>query len=401
MKKVEQVLKNGEITIDYDEKLTVSEIDNLYKELFFNEIYKDRKQHIAYGKIALLSANITYLGNPHPIFKKRIQLKDYYTEYVSNNTKHGLKTIYVGIYSFKKTQLFVVFEPASYQSKKSHNSSAHIYSMNLQYAQKAGDFTKTDYFGNIIHVFKPELFKEYVRGLADRKLKTYSYDDILKEIYNYFANFFKSLNKTWLGIEAYKEMQQNNYSNYRQGEWQGWYFEYLFEDYLSKNKTNVVSLYGDKKKDGIDFDLVFSEDDWLFGDLKADEIDSDIIGNKFDSFEKVIIKHNGQVYYICALCECEKDSKHNYEVTKLWNSYREPSKRYVNIEEIKSGYGNKMKYSVKIKEFNILKIDKTMYEILKLQPYKQGKNSDGKPRQPKLKITKDLISNMSVCSFSV
>ena len=399
MKKVDQILKNGEIISDYDEKLTTSEIYDIYKEMFLNETHKDRKQYIVYGKIALLTANVTYLGHPHPEFKKRIQLKTYYTDYVASNTKHGLKTLYVGIYSYKKTRLFVVFEPTTYQDKKSHNSSAHVYSMNLQYAQKAGDFTKTDYFGNIIHIFKPDLFKEYIKQLANIPNYTLSYDDILKEIYNYFAGFFKGINKTWYGLKAYAEMQNAKYKNYRQNEWQGWYFEYLFEKYLNENKTNVVSIYGDKKKDGIDFDLVFSKDKWLFGDLKADEINSDIIGNKFNSFEKVIVEHNGQVYYICALCECEKDSDHDYEVTKYWNELRDEDKQYKNIEEIKTGYGSKMKHSLKIKEFNILKIDNTMYEILKLKPYKQGKNSDGKPREPKLKITKDLISNMSVCSF--
>ena len=55
-----------------------------------------------------------------------------------------------------------------------------------------------------------------------------------------------------------------------------------------------------------------------------------------------------------------------------------------------------MKYSVEIESINILKIDKDMYEILRGNPFNQGVNSDGRPRSPKLKVKKDMISALSV-----
>lgn len=96
MKKTEQVLRNGNIVVDYDQILTTKEIKKLLYELFNPEIKEDGKQYVLYDKIALLACNVTYLGNPHPIYKKRVQLKSYYLDYLSKNSANNLKTLYLG-----------------------------------------------------------------------------------------------------------------------------------------------------------------------------------------------------------------------------------------------------------------------------------------------------------------
>ena len=65
MKKTEQVLRNGNITIDYDQTLTTKEIKKLLFGMFEPVIKQDGKQYVLYDKIALLACNVTYLGNPH------------------------------------------------------------------------------------------------------------------------------------------------------------------------------------------------------------------------------------------------------------------------------------------------------------------------------------------------
>ena len=72
MKKTEQVLRNGNIVVDYDQTLSTKEIKKLLYELFNPVIKDDGKQFVLYNKIALLACNVTYLGNPHPIYKKRL-----------------------------------------------------------------------------------------------------------------------------------------------------------------------------------------------------------------------------------------------------------------------------------------------------------------------------------------
>ena len=114
------------------------------------------------------------------------------------------------------------------------------------------------------------------------------------------------------------------------------------------------------------------------------------------AFEKVM-SNEGCVYYICCLFVPEKDSKHNYEVTKYWNGLRDEPET---IEEVTKSYGQKMKYSVVFEKICVLKIDKYAYKLLKKSPFKQGKNSNGKPRPPKLKIKKDEIEAFSVFTDS-
>lgn len=401
MKKIDQVLKNGKIIQDYDQTLTVKEIDSLLDYLFGGHTSKDGKQNIILGKVGVLSANVTYLGHPHPTYKKRIQLKNYYPDYYNKNVRSGLKTIYLGIYSYNGSHLYVVFEPSTYALKKSHNSSAHIYSTNLQYAQQTGEMIKKDAFGNVIHVFKENHFIKYVKSLAGVEEYHSSYEDIMKLINDYMLNFFCSLPRDWFGLEAYKEMVDSNYRNARQNRWPGWYFEYLLQKYLEENHIDTIKWNADKTKNGIDLDLVFPNLNWTYGDVKADQINEDILGNDFSVFDKVIVDHNGVVYYICALYKAEKDSDHGYAVSKYWNSLRDEDKAYKDEEELKSRAGKAMKYSVKMKQINILKIDKVAYDILKANPFNQGLNSDGKPRNPKLKVKKDMIDSLSIYQMNM
>lgn len=398
MKKVEQVKRNGQIVIDYDQKLSTSEIERLLFGLFNPIIKKENKQYILYDKIALLACNVTYLGNPHPVHKKRIQLKTYYLDYLESNKKRNLKTIYVGIYTYNKTRLFVVFEPGTYANKKSHNSSAHVYSLNLQYAQRQGIFEKTDAFGNRIHIYNTYEFVRYIKMLANDPVYIEE-DELNKLINNCVKSFGATLKSEWNGVDCYRELIADNDNNAKQGEWPGWYFEYIFKKFIKENNISEVEPYASKKKGDIDLDVKFINEEWVFGDLKADQINSDILGNSLECLDKVIKQNHGTVYYICCLYKAEKDSLHDYEVTKFWNScLRDVGKRYSTLEELKNGYGRKMKYSVKPKMLCVLKIDECIYDVLKDKPFNQGLNSDGNERKPKLKITKSMMQEIMIYS---
>lgn len=401
MKKVEQVNRSGNIVIDYDQTLSTKEIKELLFKLFQPVIKQDCKQFLLYDKIALLACNVTYLGNPHPIYKKRIQLKSYYLDYLAKNSAGNIKTLYLGIYTYNKTRLFVVFEPTTYAGKKSHNSSAHVYSINLQYAQRTGKFDKIDAFGNKIHVFNTYEFVRYIKTLAGDPIYIDS-DDLIKMLNDYVSSFKDTIKKEWHGIECYKEMVDANDNNARQGEWQGWYFEYLFKKYLAEHSNSKIEWHGSKKKGDIDLDIKFNDSEWTYGDLKADQINHDILGNSFECLDTVIRDNHGTVYYICCLYKAEKDSDHHYEVSKYWNNYvREASKRYTSIDDLKERYGKRMKYSVKPQLLCVLKIDETIYEILKKNPFAQGVNSDGNDRKPKLKVQKDMINALTIYSQQI
>ena len=394
----EQVTRTGNIVIDYDQKLSDKEINDLMLDLFNPVLRKDGRQYILYEKIGILACNVTYLGTPHPLYKKRIQLKSYYPDYLTKNNRNRLKTLYLGIYTYKKTRLFVVFETDTYAGKKSHNSSAHVYSVNLQYAQKAGKFDKVDAFGNHIKIFNTYEFVRYIKTLGGEMLGGTTGEDIIELINNRFSEFKKEIPSVWNGIDSYKELAEDKGKPLRQDKWQGFYFELLFKKFLNNKGIDDLSIYQDKKKNGIDLDFIFNNFDWTFGDLKAEQIDEDILGNAYDSFDNVIKEHNGVVYYVVCLIESEKDSQHDYQVTRYWNTLRDDP--YTTEEEMRERIGKTMKYSVSPKKLCVLKIDKVAYEILKKTPFAQGINSNGKARPPKLKVKKDMIDALSVFSVN-
>lgn len=399
MKKVEQVTRTGDIVLDYDETLTPKQIDALMSDLFGPVLERDDKQFVLYNKIGILACNVTYLGHPHPLYKKRIQLKSYYLDYLAKNSVSNIKTLYVGIYTYKKTRLFVVFEPSTYAGKKSHNSSAHVYSINLQYAQRAGTFNKVDAFGNNIHIYNTYEFVRYIKTLGGEVLGGTTGDDIIKMIQECFGDFKNEIPSRWNGISCYKEMLEANDNNARQGEWQGWYFEYLFKKYLTNHHVNNISWHADRSDSGIDLDIKFTDYEWVFGDLKADQINHDILGNSFETLDTVIKDKDGIVYYICCLYKAEKDSDHQYEVTRFWNTLRDNP--YDSEDDIRNRYGKRMKYAVEPKKLCVLKIDQITYELLKRNPFAQGLNSDGNERKPKLKVSKDMINALSVFSQEI
>lgn len=393
MKKVEQIRPDGSVVLGYDEPCVRGDVFKLFSRLFPNEVAKKGKQYVLFGSLGILTAAVTYLGHPWTIEKKRIQLKEYFPDYYLDNIAHSLSTLYVGIYHFEGHYLYVVFRPEDYYAKKSHNSSAHVQTFDLQYATMAGRYDKVDNNGNNIIVLDESHFIEYIK--EKHWVATHSSgEDIMKLLYDYFGGFLSDMPKKWNGIDCYQEMFDANDNNARQGEWQGFYFEYLFKKALREKPTDVVQWWSSKKDSEIDFDLVLPKEKWGYGDLKAETIGSDILGNSFESLEKVINEHGGRVLYFCCLYVAEKDSSHGYQVTKFWNTHRD--RPYTSEEEIENRYGKKMKYSVTPKEFRILNIDKTALEILKTKPFNQGRNSDGKERKPKLKVSKGFIEALTI-----
>ena len=402
MKKVEQVLFDGSVIEDYDQPLSTKEIGELFYDLFGEDCVLKGKQHVLFEQFGLLVANITYLGHPWPIYKKRIQLKSYYPDYYQQNMIDGIQTFLVGIYHYGRDYLFALFDAPAYMERKSHNSSAHVQTFDLQYAAMRGVYSKIDGNGNSVKVMDLEHFVHYFKDLAVSEPISYDFEDIRKDIEDYVNSFVDALPRgEWKGIDCYKEMMAADAPNWRQGEWQGWYFEYLFNKFLAENPNEGIRYYGDKSSGGIDFDIVFSEEKWIFGDLKADKDGDDILGNKFSSFDIVITEHNGRVLYIVLRYSSELDKKHGYKTTIFWNDFRDEERRYTTLEELKSGYGFRMKYSITPKSIRIISIDKTAYEILKTDPFRQGRNSNGQEREPKLRINKDMVDALSIYQINL
>ena len=84
-------------------------------------------------KYILLHKAISYLGNPHPIFKKRIQLPSSWQTFCEKakevNLDYDIR--FIGVYHYQNNVIFADFAKDTYLKHGLHNSSAHIYTNDL------------------------------------------------------------------------------------------------------------------------------------------------------------------------------------------------------------------------------------------------------------------------------
>lgn len=426
---VEQVDLEGNIVDDYDTSISIQQLFSRIKE-HFPKITKSESGMICGEyeghKYSIRTKNITYLGNPHPHFKKRIQIPDDLQKFYKESLEKGMFPILLGVYTYNDNILFCDFNIEDFIYKKAHNSSAHVYVSDLVEATVDGIFQKIDYFGNKITVFRPDVvtifledmfqnrgvnidivkknnncndyvhvmydIEEQNKDLVNERIVNYSAINMPVEIKEHIFNFFRNERKIWNGIECYKEMIKNNYRNKFQPEWAGFYLEYEFERYLLKNNlTNLITYAQDKKSGGIDLDLYFPTIQ-SYGDLKAHSDKSrGIQGNDWDTILNIINskESNNHVYYIVCEHSTQKDSNHNYRVTQFWNQVQ--NKRNL------MSYSSRMKYSIELKKMYILDINSENKEYLTM--FKQGVNSNGKLRAPKIMIEQDNISHFIIAEL--
>ena len=98
-------------------------------------------------KYAIRAKNITYLGHPHPLYKKRIQISDDLQSFYKEALQKGCVPILLGVYTCGDNTVFCDFNIEDYIEKKAHNSSAHVYTNDLANATIDGYFYKEDYHG--------------------------------------------------------------------------------------------------------------------------------------------------------------------------------------------------------------------------------------------------------------
>jgi len=379
--KVDQIY-HGKVIQDYGEILTKSELRFMLKNVF--EGLTLNKNGWLYGNYrgktyCLYYKNVSYLGNPHPKFKKRIQISNEFKKIYKDNLENNITTFLIGVYKYKDVILMCDFDTKTYKSRKAHNSSAHVYTIDLLNGERNGFFEKRDFHGNLITIYN----KDNAKNFLDYKL--FDEEKTRIEVFDTLDDFFANVTKQWFGMEAYADMIEHNYRNKFQPEWPGFYLEYQLENYIEKNGLDkVITFYQNRRKGEVDLDLEFPQLG-IFGDLKAHSISSGAIqGNDYKTIMDLL--KNQSVYYIVANHETEKDSDHNYEVTRYWNKAQ-------NKKDLMS-YSRKMKYGVKLKNYYILELNK--YNMQYIDEYNQGKNSDGKSRNKKIIIKKININNFLV-----
>lgn len=378
MTAVEQIL-NDTVVLDADIRIKPSEIAQLLTRDFGATGRGNPYQATINGQdYLILVKQVTYLGHPHDLFKKRIQIPKEWSGLLKQE-----RTLLLGIYRYRETVMYVFFDTAQYRMRAVNNSSAHVHTIDLQKGQEYGVFTKTDMGGNVITVVAQSHIRTYLSQLNS------SVQSHNKEL-NLLDDFKAALVKKWQGIDCYQEMIQANYKNKFQPEWAGFYLEFQFEKFLNADskRQSICQKLSNKKSGEIDLDLHFhpKQPHQFFADLKAHSSSSpDILGNDWGAIDKALTLYR-KIWYIVVSHDTEKDSAHEYVTTKFWNHAQSKTNEL--------SYANKMKFSVELTHLKILEIN--AYNYQHLSEFAQGKNNDGKPRNTKIKIAKKSINNFLI-----
>lgn len=393
----EQIRPDLSLDVAQDEVLTAKQQKDTLARFWGKDNCKVQnllgKQVFTYSKgskhYILLHRAVSYLGNPHPIFKKRVQLPNWYKEYCTSVKKQKLPydIRFIGIYHYKGGIVFVDFEKDTYLNRTVHNSSAHIYINDLYQALTNGVFHKEDMFGNHIYAVRGNKLADYLDGKELGKNTIFS-------LFEQFNNGF--IFGQWLKVlPIVKEMEKAEWPEWRQTEWPAWYLEYKFNQFTIDNKTAPRIIYtgqsNKKKGEGVfDFDLWFKHHQF-YGDLKASDINSkEAPGNDQTAFVECINKF-GKFWYIIYEHETQKDSASNdYSNVRAYN-------RYMKKEEL--SYHGRLKTGVRFMKMTILELNRINFREV-LTEFNQGHQPDGAKRNPKFMIKKKDIDRFVVFRYT-
>lgn len=337
----------------------------------------------------LLAKAVTYLGNPHPIFKKRIQLPDWYQDFALQHTDYDIR--FLGVYHYEGNIVFVDFQKETYLQHGLHNSSAHVYVNDLYQGMTFGKFEKQDRLGNNLVVIRYDKLKDYLDGKI-------VISDNLFELFKRF-NCGYPFGKWLYALDVIKEMHENSWKQWRQAEWAGWFLEYKFNQFAVENHTERQMRYigsENKGKNAFDFDIKFEEDDF-YGDLKASDISKrETPGNDQKTLMDCIYRYD-KFWYVIYEHKTIKDSEStDYEATKSRNRYiKEVDSSYQKDE---MSYHERMKHSVNFVKMSIVELNRINYGRI-LTAFNQGHQPDGSMRNPKFNINKKVLDNDNYVVF--
>ena len=385
-KHIDQILENGQVVKKGgDQKFTPREIKDLLKGLFSGAVEKDGRLTLPSlnstgRRVCFYTRNVYHLGGNWSSEKKRIEIGSDYPGLFRKNREENAETLLLGLYHFYPNGrtgvlLFVCFGAETYAGRQTHNSAAHVHTVDLLNALKNGVYRRIDKSGNELLVLDKANFVTHINALRGKS----EVDSVRKdrEVLDYLGQMFDTMPKRFLGIDCFKEMMAaNDTSRMRQGAWEGWYYEFYVRRYLQENPTDNIVWWSKTGKGELDFDLKFPYCEWFFGDVKSDAQKRDVQGNLKENIDFLVLEKGGRLWYVAIEFRPEKDSDHGYETTLWWN-------RQLGKTDRPMSYSSRMKYAIDVNRMDIYEITKASIPYLVV--YRPSPCA-GKDRRPKYKI---------------
>lgn len=385
-KHIDQILPDGTvICVGGDQKFSAAEIERVIAGCFPGAIKCNRRmclpalKHMGKG-VCFYPRNVNHLGGDWSSEKKRIQIGEDFPNVYNENQRNNIETILLGVYHYYPdgkdgVVLFVCFSSNTYAGRHTHNSAAHVHTIDLQNAQKNGFYRRLDKSGNEILVLDKVNFVKHINSIRGGDEVAAIKKD--REVLAYLGAMFDSMPRRLKGIDCFREMMDaNDTTRMNQGAWEGWYYEFFVERYLKAHPTDAIKWWSKKGCGQLDFDLRFPFEDWFYGDTKSDAQSKDVQGNLKENIDFLVMEKGGRLWYIALDFTPEKDSEHGYVTTKWWNQ------RLGKVDNLMS-YGKRMKYAITIHKMDIYEITRNTIPYLGIY---QPSPCDGKDRKPKYKI---------------
>lgn len=394
---VEQIGITGEIYNDYDQKEKTKEFYTRLSKITGASIIKKKSRYLLKkGNAIIALKQVTYLGNPHPTYKKRAQMPKWFPEVHRRYTSQGYKVFFMGVYTHNKNVVLFNFKFDTYKDNKFNNSSAHIMINDIYQATKTGYYKKVDKNHNIIDCFRVEYLDAILNGkkLINKELET------IQEFNDSFE-----FNQALHVMKCVPEMTENNWPDKNQGEWPGFYLEYRYDKFLNeKNKMDIINFQKIKDDSAYDFDLFFPTENY-YGDLKSSTKAKPVSpGNDKQSLDEYL-KRGKKFWYVIYEHDTLLAKDNHDKATIAWNEYR-VDKGYKKLQDdIKNGkidwmlsYKNRLKESVTYTGMFVLEINDVNKHLV-FNDFNQGKQPDGSKRKGKYMIKKRDIENFIVYRY--
>jgi hypothetical protein len=197
-------------------------------------------------------------------------------------------------------------------------------------------------------------------------------------------------------------MHQNEWHQWKQTEWAGFFLEYKFNKFTVDEKvTNQMRYVGSshKREGDLDFDVRFDEANF-YGDLKASDISkNEAPGNDQKNFVECIYQYD-KFWYIIYEHESIKESDNETTNARIEYIKSVDSSYYKKRgdESPSSSSHKKLKSEVKFVKMSIVELNRINFRDV-LTDFHQGRQPDGKPRALKFNINKKVLENDNYVVF--
>lgn len=351
---------------------------------------------VVYRDQAILSKQVTYLGNPWEPYKKRIQMPPEWTATYAHAKYLGLAPRFVGVYHYYGTTVFVDFDPTTYVEHGLNNSSAHVSTNDLFQAQTLGQFSRVDRNDNRLTSVRADQFESYMRVGYEEKNP---HIDVLDLFTTQFLNGSKID-----GLAAVQEMYTADWPDKFQNEWQGFYLEYRLSGFVKEHGLeHLLMVQKEKRKSEYDYDLRLLRGGATehFGDLKASNIAvDDSPGNAAEKFYQCLAEY-GRFWYVIYEHETWHGRDNKHLATIAWNEWRKSVGHVGRKEYDPLSYSGKFKEAVRFVGVKVLEVNQANVSFVLKEFQKDFKQPDGSPRKPKVSIRKADIDNFLIYAKSI